>query len=323
MLLAKFIVSSWLFLSFVRAQRSEEEVPNYLRIPDSDFAQFADDEDHRINYRLNDDTWPSYYKLHIDAFYDPQVQYSGEVHITFAALVATNQITMNQQEITLQSSALFALDENNNRVEELSVGCNLNNTYEKLICDIPEMLLPSRMYQITLSYTGKVHNDMRGFYQSYYKANDGSKKTLGSTHFGQQARRLLPCWDEPRFKAHFEISVRRNSSIYTSSVTNGKLLRTEVDEINQDIVVDYHAVTSLIPAYILALVVSDFDVRSSDSPNYSIYARPNAIEQTKFVYDLLPKLTVAFDFWTKIYYYEFDMVDKLDMAAIPDFSAGG
>ena len=56
-------------------------------------------------------------------------------------------------------------------------------------------------------FIGKLNNRLLGFYRSQYKQN-GKTKYIATTQFeAADARRAFPCWDEPKAKATFDISI--------------------------------------------------------------------------------------------------------------------
>ena len=69
--------------------------------------------------------------------------------------------------------------------------------------------LPEGRGILSIDYVGELNNQMAGFYRSEYVNVKGEKKLMASTQFESiDARRCLPCWDEPRRKATFTCSLR-------------------------------------------------------------------------------------------------------------------
>ena len=61
---------------------------------------------------------------------------------------------------------------------------------------------------LNIEYTGTLNDQMRGFYRSKYTSpeNPGEDRYAGVTQFeAADARRALPCWDEPACKATFDV----------------------------------------------------------------------------------------------------------------------
>jgi aminopeptidase N len=62
-------------------------------------------------------------------------------------------------------------------------------------------------HTLHFSYTGKMETGPRGMFAQPYVKPDGSKDLLVSTKFeSTDARRMFPCWDEPAFRATFQLS---------------------------------------------------------------------------------------------------------------------
>lgn len=75
--------------------------------------------------------------------------------------------------------------------------------------------------------------------------------------------------------------------------------------------------------YLLAFIVSNFKGRFGDSDKFGVYARPEAEAHTVYAVDVGMKILKSLNEYFDIDYYSVDKVEKMDMAAIPDFSAGG
>lgn len=69
--------------------------------------------------------------------------------------------------------------------------------------------------------------------------------------------------------------------------------------------------------YLLAFVVSDF--KNITNGTFSVWARPDALESARYALEVGPKILAFFEKYFNITY----PLPKLDMIALPDFSAGG
>uniref|UniRef100_A0A5S6R1H9 Aminopeptidase n=1 Tax=Trichuris muris TaxID=70415 RepID=A0A5S6R1H9_TRIMR len=77
--------------------------------------------------------------------------------------------------------------------------------------------------------------------------------------------------------------------------------------------------TVLMSTYLLAFAISDYsNVSKSGDVQFNVWSRDSQINQTKFALDIGPKVLTYF---ADLYNYKFPL-RKLDMIAIPDFSAG-
>jgi aminopeptidase N len=74
------------------------------------------------------------------------------------------------------------------------------------------LALPSELaageHTLALSFTGKINQQGQGlFYVPYQEHGSGTKKIMLATQFeATDARRFFPCWDEPVFRARFQLT---------------------------------------------------------------------------------------------------------------------
>lgn len=86
--------------------------------------------------------------------------------------------------------------------------------------------------------------------------------------------------------------------------------------------VDTFKITPKMPAYLLAFIVSDYDGMENSNKSFGVYARPDSNPHTKYALDFGIDSLKALGDYLGVDYYSVNDVEKMDMAAIPDFSAG-
>lgn len=74
--------------------------------------------------------------------------------------------------------------------------------------------------------------------------------------------------------------------------------------------------------YLVAFIVSEFDIRQNVQKTFGILSRPDATSQTAYALDIGPKMLAKFDEWTDYPYSSVPEMTKMHMAALPDFNAG-
>src|SRR5436190_630572 len=64
-------------------------------------------------------------------------------------------------------------------------------------------------HTLALSFAGKINQQGQGlFYMPYQEQGSGARKVMLGTQFeATDARRFFPCWDEPAFRARFQLTV--------------------------------------------------------------------------------------------------------------------
>ncbi len=64
------------------------------------------------------------------------------------------------------------------------------------------------LHTLTFSYQGKLETQPHGLFVQHYTTPNGTRRVLLSTKMeSTDARRMFPCWDEPSFRATFQLTV--------------------------------------------------------------------------------------------------------------------
>jgi aminopeptidase N len=83
-----------------------------------------------------------------------------------------------------------------------------DNQKELLTLTLPSELAAGD-HGLTLRFTGKINQQGQGlFYMRYQEQGSSARKVMLGTQFeATDARRFFPCWDEPAFRARFQLTV--------------------------------------------------------------------------------------------------------------------
>lgn len=184
-----------------------------------------------LNYRLPTTVWPQNYVVELTPYFTSEhgkqkFTFDGKVEITLAATARdVREITLHSNE--LEISADIRLRDAITPLTEIKV---ISRTYDvrthKFTLGLDGALTLGRKYDLSMQYTGKLGSDMFGFYRSSYEEN-GKIKWLATTQMqSTHARRVFPCFDEPRYKATFVVKINRPSS-FKPSISNTKIETTE------------------------------------------------------------------------------------------------
>lgn len=68
-----------------------------------------------------------------------------------------------------------------------------------------DRLLPKGNYRLSMDYEGRIGTQAAGLFALSYDTAEGKKKGLYTQFENSEARRFLPSWDEPNFKATFSL----------------------------------------------------------------------------------------------------------------------
>lgn len=172
------------------------------------------------NYLLPDNHVPSEYYLRLEVDPDKDT-YDGQTTITFSTKNVTNSILLHAStsHITKMNDILYDLAHN---CEVSSV----NQTTEiiNITCVAPFAVAENN--KLFIAYTGVFgksgsNDSYHGFYKSSYDTYNGTDNYTVTQFQGTHARKAFPCFDEPRFKAKFGITIIHPSG--TSALANAKI----------------------------------------------------------------------------------------------------
>jgi len=75
------------------------------------------------------------------------------------------------------------------------------------------------------TFTGTLNDKLKGFYRSIWTDAQGGKHTIATTQFeSTDARRAFPCFDEPEFKATFDVTLIVPEKL--TALSNGAITST-------------------------------------------------------------------------------------------------
>ena len=188
---------------------------------------------------------------------------------------------------------------------------------------------------IEITFSGILNDKLHGWYRSTYVDNDGAQQVIATTQMqATDCRRAFPCFDEPDFKAVFDITLIIEPHLL--AVSNGpEIERADRESLTEkgvdgkgDKVAVRFAETMPMSTYLVAFVVGPLSAtepvmvpRKGDPDNpipLRIIHVPGKGNLTAFGLDV-----GAFSItWYQQFYDIPYPTEKCDMLALPDFAAG-
>jgi aminopeptidase N len=139
---------------------------------------------------------PQHYRLQLSPN-AAELRFSAQLEIDLKVQRATRSIT------------LHALDLAFSRVASLRSGVaqvTLDPAAQTATFRFEQPLAPGR-HTLTLDYTGKIYKQATGMFALDYESAGGKRRALFTQFEAADARRVIPSWDEPAFKATFDVSL--------------------------------------------------------------------------------------------------------------------
>ncbi|XP_076637043.1 uncharacterized protein LOC143349583 [Colletes latitarsis] len=263
-----------------------------------------------VDYRLPKTIVPINYEIILMPSYEGDFTFNGIVHINALVQQDTDTITLHHRRINITGMSVNY----ENNIIDISASSYDNKT-EQFQLKLKKVMREGLNITINFQYTGTLRDDMIGFYKSQYFDSAGKIKWLASTQFQTtHARHAFPCFDEPSLKATFKLRILKRQD-YTC-LSNMPLARSIAVPDQENKYWEDFDQSIPMSTYLVAFIISDFKYLGDDK--FKVWARPNAIDQARYAVSIGPK---ALDHLSKLFKQDYQ-ISKMDMVAVPDFSAG-
>ncbi|HZV37802.1 MAG TPA: M1 family metallopeptidase [Pseudoxanthomonas sp.] len=128
-----------------------------------------------------------------------KMAFDGKVRINVDVLAPTNAITLNAVDMTF---ANVRLGRANGKDLMPKTGIDAAAQTVTFTFDQP---LPIGSYLLSMDYTGKIGTQANGLFALDYATPEGKKRALYTQFENSDARKFVPSWDEPNYKATFNL----------------------------------------------------------------------------------------------------------------------
>jgi aminopeptidase N len=252
--------------------------------------------------RLPPEIRPSHYAIALDIDIDGR-HFSGEESIDVTTKNETDTITLNALGLTIEHAA----------IDDRTATVTTNTTSEQITLSADRPLAPGA-HRIALKWSAPLSDTkLQGLYISKSK-----RRAYVATQFeGTYARMMFPSFDEPAFKATFDLSVVIAKG--DTAISNGAIARDEPAGEGR------HRITFTtspkMSTYLLALAIGDFACASATEAGVPIRvcSIPEKLEETRFP---IEATQAALRFYQQYFSIKYPF-GKLDLVAIPDYEWGG
>jgi len=268
-------------------------------------------------FRLPTTAVPERYEVRLEPDLE-RFTFAGEETVTVMVREPVTEIVLNAAELQLQQVSIRS-----SAGVTLKGEVTLEEPAERARLAFPEPLAPGT-WRLSIAFTGVLNDRLHGFYRSTYtvaspEGRGGTDKVLAATQFeATDARRAFPCWDEPAFKAVFQVTLVVPEGLQV--VSNTPVVKEQVIPGAGRKVVTF-APTIKMSTYLLAFVAGELEatepVMVGRTP-LRIWSVPGKRHLTEFAREVAAFSLAFFEEYYGLPYPG----EKLDLLAIPDFAAG-
>jgi aminopeptidase N len=177
------------------------------------------------------------------------LRFTGSVVIDVEVVQPTDSIMLNAAALEFQSVNLT--DKTSKNVEGRS---SMDADKQTATFKFPSVLSAGN-YRLAINYTGTINRHATGLFALDYDSAEGRKRALFTQFEAPDARRFIPCWDEPNYRASFDLRV----TVPAGQDAIGNMpqsSRTPKPDGSSEVV---FATTPSMSSYLLFLSVGEFD----------------------------------------------------------------
>ncbi len=255
--------------------------------------------------RLPDTILPQHYSLTLA----PDLKaatFKGSETIDVTLADETSTITLNAHDLTFESVKVQAAG------KEQTATVSIDQDKQQATFTFPAPLAAGNA-TLKIEYSGTLNGELRGFYLSRTARRNYAVTQFEST----DARRAFPSFDEPAFKATFDVSLIVDKG--DTAISNGPIVGdTPGPGLNKHTL--KFLTTPKMSTYLVAFLVGDFKCSSGQQDGVAIRtcATPDKVALTQYGVDVAKYVLHYYNNYFGIPY----PLKKLDLIGLPDFEAG-
>jgi aminopeptidase N len=233
--------------------------------------------------------------------------FAGQETIRVQVLKPTIEIVLHAKDINFQGVSITSAGVSQ------AARVTLDQDSQMASLSIDRLLKPGPA-TIRIRYTGTLNDELRGF---YIGKDDQGRKYAATQLEDTDARRAFPSFDEPSFKASFDITVVADKDM--TVISNGKVVSDTPGPADSKHTVHF-STTPRMSSYLVAVLVGHFEYiqGEADGIPIRIWTTPGKKKLGSFALEAAKFNLSYYDRYFGIKY----PYGKLDLVGVEDFSAG-
>jgi len=251
---------------------------------------------------------PVHYAVGITPHAD-KLSFDGQVTVDIQVEQPTRSITLNAEGMTFSSVKLTPASGKQGEAAKVSV----DEKTQTATFSFAQPIAPGS-YRLAMDYTGKIGTQANGLFAIDYPSTSGQKRALFTQFENSDARRFIPSWDEPNYKAAFDLSVTvpaDEMAVSNMPVASRTAAGNGLEKVT-------FQTTPKMSTYLLFFGLGDFDraTTMSDGTEIGVVMQKGKAAQAKFALDSAKAILHDYNEYFGIKY----PLPKLDNIAAPGSS---
>ncbi|HSN98868.1 MAG TPA: M1 family aminopeptidase, partial [Candidatus Nanopelagicales bacterium] len=261
--------------------------------------------------RLPGTARPTRYALSL--MVDPaKERFQGDVTIDVEVPATTQVIVLHGRDFTIVRAEAMVDGQPVSAEAELRTAAGSKGSPEELVLTLARPIPPGKA-QLRVAYSAPLEGRLSGL----YRVEDGGSYYAFTQLEPMDARRMLPCFDEPGFKVPFDVKVTapKGNLVVANAPESGRS-----DSEDGRSTTFTFATTPPLPTYLLAIGVGPFEVR--EGPKEPVPIRLITAKGKAKLGDLVLDAAAAHVRILASYFDRPFPYPKLDLLAVPEFGFG-
>ncbi len=257
--------------------------------------------------RLPKDVVPKLYRI----FIEPDIgraAFTGSVEIDVEVREPVRTFTLNALGLTIRSATLDGNAKLSPEVDAAKQFLTLTSRAE----------VAAGRHTLKLEFSGAMTEQPQGMFLTRFQLPDGTwSKGIVTQMEPADARRMFPCWDEPVFRATFQLTAivpAQHTALFNMPITGERALGDGRKEVT-------FGTTPPMASYLVAFASSDLDSMEDEvaGTKLRIFATTGKRDRMKLAMDTTKSVLPYFNDYFGVKY----PLPKLDQVAFPSVGAGG
>jgi len=217
---------------------------------------------------------PSHYHVEVTP-HAGEMAFDGKVRIDLEVLESTSSIVLQAADLRFANSTLVAAG---GKPMPATVSVDGENQTATFSFDKP--LSPGH-YTLATDYSGVINTQANGLFALDYPTESGSRRALFTQFENSDARRFIPSWDEPGYKATFDLVI--NVPEADMAVSNMPVASTR--DVGNGLKQVVFQTTPKMSTYLLFVAAGDFEraaIKDDSGTEIGVIAQKGKVEQARF-----------------------------------------